>query len=508
MSHEKTSYGQILKSSSIMGGAAGITLILGMIRTKFAAVLIGMSGVGMLAGFSAVQGFISVIAGLGIQSSAVRDIAAAAGEDNPEAIGRLVLTLRRLCWLTGLAGMLMMMALSPLLSQLTFNSNKYTLDIAALGIIVLLVNLSGGQQALLQGLRRIGDMARASIAGALVSTISAISFYEWLGLRGIVPSLLCIAAVQLGISWFYARRVLVPQVLLTWRDTWQKAGSMVRLGLVFMWSSLLVSAVSYLTIVLITREADLQAVGMYSAAFALSGMFVNFVLGAMGADYYPRLTAAASDKAAMNKLVNEQTDIGLLLAIPGLMATLVLAPWVIQTFYSEEFLGAVALLQWFVLGCLGRVISWPLGFVVLALGKGRWFLLTETLANVAHLLLVAAGLQLFGVEGVAVAFFVLYTGYFAGMLLLCRRLTGFSWSSGCRKTFSQTLPFMCVSFFICRALPAVPASLLGLMLCAVASIICLRELVGRIGTEHRIVRTLASLPGISLILPTLRTDSP
>ena len=77
MTDEKASYGQILKSSSLMGGAAGINMLLGMVRTKFAAVLIGTTGVGLVASFGAVQGLIGTLAGLGIQSSAVRDVAAA-----------------------------------------------------------------------------------------------------------------------------------------------------------------------------------------------------------------------------------------------------------------------------------------------------------------------------------------------------------------------------------------------------------------------------------------------
>lgn len=503
---EKFSYGQILKSSSIMGGAAGITLILDMIRTKFAAVLIGTTGVGLLAGFGAVQGFIGVIAGLGIQSSAVRDLAAAVGQGDQQAIGRAVLTLRRLCWLTGLAGMLMMIAFSPLLSQLTFNSKAYTLDIAALGVIILLNNIAGGQLVLLQGMRRINDMARANIAGALVASTSAVGFYHWLGLRGIIPSLICIAVLRMSIAWFYGRRVPVPPVSLTWRQTCSEANGMVKLGLVFMCVGLLSSAVSYLTITLITRQIDLHAVGIYSAAFALSGVFVNFVLGAMSADYYPRLTAAASDKAAVNRLVNEQTEIGILLAVPGLMVTLALAPWVLEAFYSTDFLGAVELMQWFVLGCLGRVITWPLGFVILALGKSRWFLLTETTANLVHLFLIVAGLRLFGLEGVAMAFFVLYVGYFVGMYLVCQRLTKFSWSRACFRIFWLTLPIMFITFICCRALPAGLGSLLGLALSAVASVICLREVASRIGTEHRIVRAIAALPGTRFLLPTIKTE--
>jgi len=49
---QQSSYAQILKSSSIMGGAAGINLLLGMVRVKFAAMLIGVSGVGLNASFA------------------------------------------------------------------------------------------------------------------------------------------------------------------------------------------------------------------------------------------------------------------------------------------------------------------------------------------------------------------------------------------------------------------------------------------------------------------------
>ena len=115
----KSSYAQILKASSIMGGAAGINLLLGMLRVKFAAVFIGTTGVGLISSFGALQGLVGTLAGLGIQSSAVREIAAAVGKGDEQAVGRAVLALRRICWLTGLVGMAAMMLLAPLLSQLT-----------------------------------------------------------------------------------------------------------------------------------------------------------------------------------------------------------------------------------------------------------------------------------------------------------------------------------------------------------------------------------------------------
>jgi PST family polysaccharide transporter len=89
------SYTQILKSSSLIGGAQGINLLLGMVRVKFAAVLIGPVGVGLIGNYTAIQGLVGTVAGLGIQSSGVREVAAAVGQGDPEAIGRTIITLRR-----------------------------------------------------------------------------------------------------------------------------------------------------------------------------------------------------------------------------------------------------------------------------------------------------------------------------------------------------------------------------------------------------------------------------
>jgi enterobacterial common antigen flippase len=492
---KKTSYEQILRSSSIVGGASLITMLLGMIRTKFAAVFISTGGVALLSGFGSIQGVIGIIAGLGIQSSAVREIAVAVGKGDNEVIALTVLMLRRISWFTGLVGMAVMMAFSPILSRLTFNSDVYTFDIAALGLNILLLNLAGAHLALLQGMRKLGDMARANIGSAMLSTLTTVGFYHWLGLRGIVPSLISIAAFQLAIAWYFARRVPLCQVTQTWKETFIAAHIMVKLGFVFMCSALMAGGIIYSTIILLARQIDLNAVAIYSAAFLLSGMSVNFVLAAMGADYYPRLVGVAHDKALVNRLVNEQTEIGLLLSTPGLLFTMVLAPWIIQIFYTREFLSAVDLLQWFVLGCLGRVISWPLGFVMLALGKGRWFLITEIGANFVHLGLIFIGLKWFGIEGVAIAFFALYAILFVAVYLVCRHLTGYTMSNDLRKISLYLVAAYGVTFLVCKNLSAWPATLIGIFISIIIGFFCLREIVHLLGPEHRIVRIISILPG-------------
>ena len=497
---DHNSYGQIVKSSSIMGGAAGINMLLSMLRVKFAAIFIGTTGVGLLASFTALQNMIATLAGLGLQSSAVREIVAASSRNDHVAVARIILTLRRMCWLTGFMGMLSMMLLSSWLSQLVFAKSDYAVDIAALGIAILLANISSGQKALIQGMRHIGDLARVDIIAAAVGTISAITLYWAFGLRGIIPTILMIVATQLCSSWWYARRIHVSKVKLRWNETFNQASDMVRLGMAMMFSGLLASAVSLITISLITQQEGISATGFYNAAFALSGLFVGFVLQAMGADYYPRLTSVMHAPKQMKKLVNEQTEVGLLLALPGLLATLVFAPWVIHIFYSAEFLPAIELLQWFLFGCLGRVVSWPLGYVILALGKGRWYLLTESAFSLLHMILIYIGLSFYGVVGVAFAFFIMYLIYIVIMSTVCRHLIAFRWShSSLREIIFSSLAFA-AALMMCKFLPIMYSLWLGSVL-VVVGIISVRGLAIRLGNDHRLVQMMKHIPGSKFILP-------
>ena len=54
-------------------------------------------------------------------------------------------------------------------------------------------------------------------------------------------------------------------------------------------------------------------------------------------DYYPRLTQALGDMDRANLLINEQIEIGLLIAAPLITIMLALAPWAISLLYSNEF---------------------------------------------------------------------------------------------------------------------------------------------------------------------------
>lgn len=494
-----SSYGQILKSSSIIGGAQGINYLIGMVRTKLVAVLLGPSGVGLVGLYVSATGLVGILAGLGIGSSGVREVAEAHASGDPKRVARTVKTLRRACWFTGIFGWLLTATLSYPLSLWTFGSTERMAAVALLGATVLVGAISGGQCALVQGTRRISDLAKLNVLGVIAGTVVAVAIYAWLGVDGIVPVLITSACINLAFSWWFARRIQLTSVELPWSETWHHSKRLVGMGLAFMWSGVLTAAVGLAIRSFIVRQLGLEANGIYQAAWAISGMFAGFILGAMGTDFYPRLTAVANDHEQVNRLVNEQTEIGVLLALPGLLGTLTFAPWIMHLFYSARFLPGAEMLPWFVLGIFGRVVSWPMSFILLAKGASRWFAITETGANAILLGVTLILLHTCGLWGVALAFAILYSIYALCMVWLSNHLTGFSWSRTTIRLLTIATVLVACGFAAQHWIAGPVSMICGSFLTAFASLISLRGIVARLGAGHRIVQMVFRMPGGRLV---------
>jgi PST family polysaccharide transporter len=365
---------------------------------------------------------------VGISASGVRQIAEAHGKEDQDQVARVVRSLRRTVWITGMLGMGITILASTWLSRISFESGDHAIAIALLGVTILLANISTGQSCILQGTRRIADLARVSIIGALAGTLISVPCYYFWGRDGIVPGLILTAVANLGTAWWYARKVTINPVTVSWNQTRTEATKMLKFGLPLMLAGLLTVLTGYLIRIVLVRQVGLDGVGIWQAAFNLSALLVNFVLGAMAADYYPRLTAVAHDNTLISQKVNEQTEIALLLAVPGLAATIIFAPIAITIFYSGRFDAAVDVLRWSVYGIFGRIVSWPLGFIMLAKGMGKTYFCSETFANGFYLAGIWLCVKIWGLPGTGIAFLFLYVAYTILVYIIGYKISRTRWN--------------------------------------------------------------------------------
>lgn len=480
---DKKSYGQILKSTSVMGGSSLVIIGFRIIRTKVLAVLLGPAGVGLLGIFDSIMSLAITATGMGIGNSGVRQIAEASGTGDERKIARTAICLRRTVLFSGLAGLLLLVLLSGPFSRLTFGNADHARDISLLAVIVLFTALSGGQTAVIQGTRRIKDLAMLSILGALFGTASSIPIVYFFGTRGIVPYLITVSAMNLIVSWWYSRKIKVRSIAMSWSDTLSEARPLVKLGLIFMSSSLMTAGTFYLLRVFIVRHLGLEGAGIYQAATALSLLYTGFILDAMGRDFYPRLTAVVQDNRECNSLMNKQMEIGLLLAAPGIIATMTFAPIVISIFYSSKFALAVTVLRWQIFGILLRVITWPMSFIFPAKGNGKLFFWTEVFANVTHLFLVWLGLKYFGLSGAGMAFFGMYALYCLLIYRIVSKSYGFSISRKNIQIVAISIGAAVIAFLSPFLLPPTAALLMNAGITAGLAVYSIRAIVTLAGSD-------------------------
>jgi antigen flippase len=455
------SYGQILKSSTIIGGSSLVNICMGIVRVKVNALLIGPAGVGLFGLYGSITEIATQLSDMGMRSSGVRQIAAAAATGDQLQIARTTKTLRRVVLILGCLGSTGLFLLRKPVSRLTFGSLEHTAEVGVLALVVLFGAISAGQAALLQGMRRIGNLARINIIGAVLGTLLSATIIFYFRERGIVASLIAVGGMTILTSWWYARKITVRQVVVGWTESKAETRHLLSLGLIFAANGLMAAGVAYAIRLLIVHRFGLNAVGLYQSAYALSIVYAGFILEAMGTDFYPRLTAAAKDHGTCNQLVNEQAEIGLLLAVPGILATLTFAPLVIHMFYSARFEPAAGILRWQVLGILMRVATWPMAFILPAKELKQAYFWSEFVYYLAYLALAWICLPIWGLTGVGVAFFGAYLVFWGLTFVLVRRSTGFSWSKANLRLGMVHFPSVLLVFGSFYILPRIPGMVLG-----------------------------------------------
>jgi antigen flippase len=452
---EEHSYNQILRSSAVIGGASVLNIAIGIIRVKAMAVFLGPGGFGLAGLYTSISDLTQSIAGLGVNSSGVRQIAEAAGSGDTERIARTAVVLRRTSLVLGVLGGLLLIVLSKQISIVTFGNSTHTSAICLLSIAVALRLVSAGQGALIQGLRRVADLAKMGVLGAFYGMLVSIPLVYVFREKGIVPSLIAVSTMMFVTSWWYSRKLHSDAPSISVFELSQEVAPLLTLGFAFMSSGLMNMGIAYMVRITVLRRVGFEAAGLYQAAWTLGCLYVGFILQAMGADFYPSLTACVQgrDDVACNRMVNEQARAGLLLGGPGVIATVTFAPFILPLFYTVKFIAAVEILRWICLGTILQVVTWPMSFIIIAKGRRNLYFFSEVVWSAVSLGLAWLCISRFGATGAGMAFFGSCLAHGLIMYPIARRISGFRWSADSARTGVIFLTFIVVVFCVFSMLP-------------------------------------------------------
>lgn len=407
---QRPDYLSIIRNTVLVGGGSVLNMAIGLVRTKVIAVLLGPAGIALFGVFNQIVEVVGATFSLGLGTSGIRQIASSHAAGDAGRVSRIVQTLRRTTWVTGLAGAMFTAGFASLIARLTFGPEapSYVWPIALLGLAVLFRALTTGQACIVSGTRQIGHFMRISLGGSIASVLAAVPCaYVW-GMHGVAPAVVASIGASLLVSWWYSRKIRIADAPCSREQAWHEARLLIAFGLPIMATGIVGTFSPYFERVILLRFIGIEMLGQYQAAFALAGVTVTFVLGVMSADFYPRLVAHADEPERFDAEMNAQIEVALAMALPALAALAAFSGFWIHLLYSDQFAQAADVLLIMSLGVVGRIIASPLRMALLAKHKGKTSFLVESVATGLGLALISILAPGMGLLGCAWAFAALH----------------------------------------------------------------------------------------------------
>ena len=393
------SYSHILKYTSIFGGVQGLVILIGMVRNKLIALLLGPQGMGLMALFNSTVRLISDTTGLGLGMSAVRELSRLYDEEHHEELKSRIELIRSWSLITACLGFVLCVVLSPLINHYTFSWGNHTLHFMLLAPIIALTALSAGELSILKATRKLRRLAEISIYGVLCALATSVPLYYIFGESAIVPSLIIIALSQFIITITYSFHYYPYRVHFD-SDTFSEAKPMLRLGISFLGAGIMGSGSDFIVRSFLNYEGSLDDVGLYNAGYMITMTYAGVIFSAMETDYFPRLSSVNNNVEERNLLVNRQLEVSLLLISPLLILLMSILPIALPLLYSDAFLAVLPMVKVAIFAMFMRSLELPVAYITLSRGDSKAFFLLETTYYLLFIMMFWLGYKyayLFGV---------------------------------------------------------------------------------------------------------------
>ena len=484
MPNDQYSYRQIMKATSLFGGVQLVNIFIQIIRSKVVAVLLGPAGMGIMSLLNSTLALIKSSTDFGLGVSAVQEIALANNAKDDYRISKTVTVVRRLVWITGTIGTAVVLVLSPLLSELAFGNKEFTFSFMWVSVTLLFQQLSTGQFVILQGLRKMQLLAKANVLGSALGLILTLPFYYLYGAEGIVAGMIGTGLIVFLLSWYFSRKITIEKVNLSYGKTFTDGKKMLKMGFMISLSGLLTIGASYILRIFINRTGGIDQVGLYDAGFLIINTYVGLVFTAMSTDYFPRLSAVSESNKRCKEIINQQSEIAILILAPILVIFLIFIKEIVTLLYSSQFIEVNKMIYWAALGVFFKAITWAIGYILLAKSNSKMFFISELVANVYTLLFNIIGYYYYGLEGLGISFLVSYILSLIQVFLIAKVKYDFSIGKNLANIFIgqfiiSILGFLC-TYFMIRS----NAFIFGILIIIISCSYSLKELDNRVNVKQ------------------------
>jgi PST family polysaccharide transporter len=406
---------EIVLATVKAGSGQVVSLLCAALAVKVMATMLGPAGVGLFSVIRQFQQMLSAVASLGGHNAIVQGVASREGDARDQFVVSVFAIIAGLSVVA--AGAIVVFA-APL-ALLVFGANQQVPPAVMqwTGLAVAVGALLVFFRSLLNAHMEIGAVAWVNVtaaAAALALAFPTVMAYN-AGYRSalallLVGSLGCglLLAIRLGL----ARRHLSPlghtppRVFdrAAVRHFFRVALPSLVAMFVGLGSVLLVKAA-------VAREHGLSAAGQFDAAWSVSTIYLMVFLTSLHTYLLPALSAHGAAPES-HEVIDRGLRLAVIVAAPLIVGLIVFKPLAVRLLYSGEFIEALQLLRWTLLGDYIRVAGWVLATALFARADMRAYLACEILWSVVFVTMTSVLLE-GGIAGAGPAYVVAYAVYLA-----------------------------------------------------------------------------------------------
>lgn len=403
------SYKNIFKASSLFGGVEGLSILLNLIRTKFVAILLGPTGIGLNSIYNETRELIHSTTNLGLDVSGIRGISksyedwqnATTEEDKREKlllIDKEVCLLRSWVLILALVGTLVCMLLAEPISYFTFNDYEHTWGYVLLSPVIGLSTMICGELAVLKALRRIKMIATVSLINVVLTILTSIPLYYFFGIEGVIPAFILLYISQFIAIILFSYRVNRPSFAFS-KQQLIPGFPMLLIGISFALTGMINHGAQLSIRTYINNNGGLEAVGLFNAGYTIFTTVGSIAFASLSSYYFPRLSGVINDIAERRQTVLRQTKVTLSIIVPITILLICVLGWIMPLLFSHEFDSVVPMAQVAAVGLIFRGIYLPFAYLPLSAGDSKIYLFLETISAAILTTAVIFGFHFYGLLG-------------------------------------------------------------------------------------------------------------
>lgn len=402
---------QLLKASAMLGAAQALAMVFKLVNTKFLAIYLGPSGVGVF--YQVVFLYMWIQLFTSFRQGIIKYVSEYNADEKYEEIKKVIVTLGVILFGISLVVALFIYLFADRISFLLFGNYKYTDLVCLISFAVPQLILMDLHFSLVQSFRPIKQISLFMVSEAGVGLLILVPLVYFWGLRGAVLQVIMLGICQLLIiGWIYHK--YFPVKVSPWNIKlfdFRAVYKIINYGLVH----LIVLVIQHMVLTILFRRLiithlGIEANGIYAPAYGLSFQSMFLIYFTIYIYSFTKISAA-KQLSEITGEVNNLLRMALLLMTPVLFVLISYRKWLILLLYTDKFLPVTQIMPIQFIGDFFRIIVLAVALPIFARANLRAMLFFDITVHFIFYGIACIMIPKYGLMGAAIAYLTLYVLY-------------------------------------------------------------------------------------------------